>query len=122
MKFEEVLPALREGKQVRRKNGYYTYYLNKYSEDNYSFRDTVYNADRDIEANDIIADDWEIIEEPKTKVKYYPILIKQPSDNKVLISNSKFKDLEEAKLNAMGVEIIRIVTEIPELIEERDDF
>ena len=52
MKFEEVLPALRERKEIKRKN--WKSYLSYFATDN----------DIDVlNLNDVLADDWEIVDE-----------------------------------------------------------
>lgn len=59
MKFEEVLPALREGKKIRRKEWQKThYYIGS------RFCDVGY----ELSLTDLLADDWEIVKEKK-KVK-----------------------------------------------------
>ena len=55
MKFEEVLPALREGKKIRRRCGYYI--KNNRIVDEFGV------------ASDILQDDWEIVEEKNKKIK-----------------------------------------------------
>ena len=63
MKFEEVLPALREGKKVGRKKWDKSYYVNNYGE--------AY-----VDWEDLLATDWEIVKEPK-KVKLRDLTEKQ---------------------------------------------
>ena len=70
IKFEEVLPALREGIKVRRKDsswiGYYEcIYVNRVG---YVIPNRAYFDDYTLNTEDLNADDWEIIREPK-KVK-----------------------------------------------------
>lgn len=71
MKFEEVLPALREGKKIRRKDiiwqNYYGFLFISETE-NKIFSDNVVNDDYRITKKDLCTDDWEIIEKKK-KVK-----------------------------------------------------
>ena len=71
MKFEEVLPALRVGKKIRRGDivwqNYYGFLFISETENKIS-SDNVRNDDYKIIAKDLIADDWEIVEEPK-KIK-----------------------------------------------------
>ena len=59
MKFEEVSPALREGKKIRRKCMPYGYYhiKNNHIVDEYGELYTF------AVASDILQDDWEIVEE-----------------------------------------------------------
>ena len=71
MKFEEVLPALREGKKIRRKDivwrNYYGFLFISETE-NKIFSDNVDNYDYKIIKEDLLAEDWEIVKEKK-KVK-----------------------------------------------------
>ena len=71
MKFEEVLPALREGKKIRREDtvwkNYYGFLFISETEDKI-FSDNVVNDNYRIAKKDLNSDDWEIVEEPK-KVK-----------------------------------------------------
>ena len=71
MKFEEVLPALREGKKVRRKN-------DRVWENNYGFifikdgkivSDNVDNDKYILAEKDLNADDWELIEIHSVKLR-----------------------------------------------------
>lgn len=66
MKFEEILPALREGKKIRRKDivwqNYYGFLLTSETE-NKIFSDNVDNCDYKITKDDLNADDWEIYQE-----------------------------------------------------------
>lgn len=71
MKFEEVLPALREGKKIRRKDrvwqNNYGFLLISETE-NKIFSDNAWESDYKITKDDLNADDWEIVKEKK-KVK-----------------------------------------------------
>lgn len=64
-------------------------------------------------------------EEPKKMVKYYPALVK--SKNGILkVSLDKFHCFDEAKLfhyrfENNSLKALRLITEIPELIEEREE-
>ena len=67
MKFEEVLPALRDGKKIRRKAWYEKYFiycegLSVYKEDgvNYCF----------MGCDQLLCDDWEVFEEPEPDWEY----------------------------------------------------
>ena len=68
MKFEEVLPALREGKKIRRKNivwkNYYGYLFVIENKDKI-FSDSAGNDDYKLTKEDLLVDDWEIVKEPK---------------------------------------------------------
>lgn len=63
MKFEEVLPAFRDGKEVRRAS-----WANK--DFTLSFDDLDNSYPHSLYFNDIFADDWEIIEEPEPDWEY----------------------------------------------------
>ncbi len=71
MKFEEVLPALREDKKIKRRNtvweNYYGFIFMSKTE-NKIFSDNVVNCNYKITKEDLNADDWEIVKEKK-KVK-----------------------------------------------------
>ena len=73
MKFEEVIPALREGKKIRRKDlGRIEYY--QYIYVNYSGNlapGGINFAGYPLKMSDFEADDWEIVKEPKkVKLRY----------------------------------------------------
>lgn len=74
MRFEEVLPALRQGKKIRRKDKvwqlYYVFLSIRRKEDKIDkiFSNNIINWNYTITKKDLNADDWEIIKEPK-KVK-----------------------------------------------------
>lgn len=59
---------------------------------------------------------------PEKKVKYYPVLVRMPNDVVYATGGEfRFRDLEEAQRRVhwpSGTILIRLVTEIPELIEE----
>lgn len=71
MKFEEVLPALREGKKIRREDtvwkNYYGFLFISETE-NKIFSDNVVNDNYRITKEDLKSDDWKIVQEKK-KVK-----------------------------------------------------
>lgn len=81
MKFEEVLPAFRDGKEVRRAS-----WANK--DFTLSFDDLDNSYPHSLYFNDIFADDWEIIEEPEPDWQYI-------IDHKCLC---RFWDDEEVKV------------------------
>ena len=66
MKFEEILPALREGKKIRRKDivwqNYYGFLIISETE-NKIFSDNADNSDYKITKDDLNTDDWEIYQE-----------------------------------------------------------
>lgn len=137
MRFEEVLPALREGKKVKSSNWKDSYFIFKELNDNgpdyllgsgsIGFRIELMSTE------DILNSDWEIYEEPKKKVKYYPALLKLQTYlggkgfvNIYFVSSTPifFKDFEDAKKHfkdKTDLIPIRLITEIPELIEEREE-
>ncbi len=71
MKFEEILPALRKGKKIRRKDytpDYYIY-LDNDCLDGESLKSFLPTFSRIVDcfslsSKDLLADDWEIVEEP----------------------------------------------------------
>lgn len=117
MKFEEILPALRNGKKIRKSCWLEGEYINLYGiciRNENGNKYSLYWAD-------IIEENWELYEEPKQKVKYYPALVKC-NTQEYMVSVQKFKDEKEAEeTNGMFTTFVRLVTEIPELIEERDE-
>ena len=73
MKFEEVLPALKEGKKIRRSFRSNEHYIELVGCD---FYDNRTNKEYYFNLNDFIADSWEIVKEPK-KVKLKDLTEKQ---------------------------------------------
>jgi hypothetical protein len=66
MKFEEVLPALREGKRVRQRKGAWNDW-------------TSFNEMMSVSTKSLLADDWEIEPEPKKPIGLnYPINEENP--------------------------------------------
>lgn len=122
-KFEEVLPALREGKKIRRKCFAENYFLDK--------NDCIIDIFETFEEL-LEHDDWEIVEEPKQKVKYYPALVTHEDClHYELIYNMTFKDEKDAikyfTYDSRTSDVydpykfIRLITEIPELIKEHEE-
>lgn len=68
MRFEEVLPALRTGKKIRRKDivweNYYGF-LFVIENQNKIFSDSALNDDYKLTKEDLLVDDWEIVGEKK---------------------------------------------------------
>lgn len=116
MKFEEVLPSLREGKKIKRKNAEKDYWLN----DSFISNDINNRTYDTILIEDLLADDWEIVEEPKKKFKYYPALYQFKNSKRYRITGDVYKHFNECPEHP-GQEFIRLITEIPELIEEREE-
>lgn len=103
MKFEEILPYIREGRKFRKRHS-----------------DLIYDKDSSIALNlkYLLSDEYELVRE---KIKYYPALIEGPL-NGFKITYDTFKDYEEARNNLhVNIRLIRLITEIPELIEEREE-
>ncbi len=109
MKFEEVLPALREGEKIKRKIWYedINYIILNENKEIISFKWGIYDA---LSIKDLLADDWEVIEEPN-KVKLRDLTEEQfPKvrydnlfkENDWLIKN---KDLRSDKFLDQEVEI-----------------
>lgn len=73
MKFEEVLPSLKEGKKIRRKCHPNRYYI--YIENNHIFNEIGDLYTFGVEA-DILQDNWEIVKEKK-KVKLRDLTMEQ---------------------------------------------
>lgn len=80
MRFEEVLPALREGKKIRRGGivwrNYYGFLFISETENKISSDSVVENCGYKITKDDLKADDWEIIKEKK-KVKLRDLTAEQ---------------------------------------------
>lgn len=116
MKFEEIIPLARKNKKIRCVDWEPEEFIicigiNFYDQDN-----EIYNLFAAIEILDC---EWEIFKE---KVKYYPPLVKGVG-NICYTINTKFKDLQEAKKYFVDekyiFELVGLLTEFPELIEER---
>ncbi len=115
-KFEEVLPALREGKKIR--------VIDSSIEKDWVYFDkNIKKGYQQIYMDQILSDSWELCEEPKQKVPYYPVLYK--FNNKIKIS-----DEDECYQNDLHFyrerkneqfQFIRLITEIPELIDWRNE-
>ena len=93
MKLEEVLPALREGKKIRRKdivwgNFYGVLFISETGDK--IFSDNVDNCDYKILKEDLLAEDWEIVKELK-KVKLRD-LTKEQYEKWVSKNCAKYKD------------------------------
>jgi hypothetical protein len=86
MKFEEVLPAFREGKKIRR---------DAWDEKDY----VVINGGFELSDRSIMANDWEIVPEPKKPKLLAPCLCK--SVGNIWISN-KIYESKEAAINDIG--------------------
>jgi hypothetical protein len=119
MKFEEVLPLLKAGKRAKREswksNEFFCPAKKLFLDDN--------GYHISLNVDDVLAEDWVILKE---KVKYYPVLVRYESfesDDMYFFSVRLYKTVEEAKkfLEPEGLDVIRLVTNIPELIEEREE-
>lgn len=103
MKFEEILPYIREGRKFRKRHS-----------------DLIYDKDSSIALNlkYLLSDEYELVRE---KIKYYPALIEGPPKD-FRISQGLFKNDKEARDNLhVNIGFVRLITEIPELIEEREE-
>ncbi len=88
MKFEEVLPALREGKKVRRKS--------------WAARDYIVGGSSyELSACSLMADDWEVYEEPKKPRLLAPAFVKwEKSDHPEL--TAELYESEEVARKEVG--------------------
>jgi hypothetical protein len=99
MKFEEVLPALREGKKITRDGWGPSYY---YKLDLNSMK-IVNSLDDVIKTENLIKfNDWEIVKEiVKEKIKYYPVMIKYSySSGCYTVLPEKYKSLIDVPFSA----------------------
>ncbi len=116
MKLEEVLQAYRDGKTIV--YGIYAFNI-------------ISNQARLQNAEDfqIIGDMWTI---KKEKVKKYPVLLQRIGDSwndfyleRYTVTEDLFCDFEDAKMYFYDrrdiLKVIRLITEIPELIEEVEE-
>jgi hypothetical protein len=121
MRFEEILPALKEGKKCRSvewKPECFIY-TDKYKVNFIDENTNLYELDAET-----ILSEWEIYEEPKEKekVKCYRALYKNKHSGNYRLSNMLYKDDTDAVKDVNIFEdFIRLITEIPELIEEREE-
>jgi hypothetical protein len=123
-KFEDVFPALREGKKIRRRD----YPSRRYLEATNNFiylKDSYETSLKQLYSfeNEIFMQDWEIYEEPKQKVPYYPVLYKFFDKIKISDEDERYQnDLHFFRTRKNEkFEFIRLITEIPELIDWRDE-
>lgn len=105
MKFEECIPALRLGKKIKRPG--WGEFCHLHANDNFKIGEW------------LEYDDFEIVENPKQKVKYYPALV-YDSFNKPYISNLLYKNEEQAMIY-FGCNFIRLIKEVPEAVEEKEE-
>lgn len=123
MKIEEVLRvlcALRDGKKIRRRSFEFLYA--KFKDGKYViFDQNGVEAPYTLNETNIMSENWEIVEEPNQKVKYYPALLENKSEK--YLSLYKYRNLNHALdcCSSETITVIRLITEIPELIEERDE-
>jgi hypothetical protein len=105
VKFEEVLPAFRKGRKIRRKGWH---------------EKSVFDTASFIYSGDFLKEDWETVKE---KVPHYHGLIKIQT-NKLIVTDRTYKSIEdiEQDFNNHGIkcEVLRLLTDIPELIEYRE--
>ncbi len=89
MKFEEVLPALREGKRVKRKSWDTGAFITSASSGN-------------IAAKSLMADDWEVYEEPKKPRLLAPALFRELGRTMIIVTQELYATEQEAKDDAAG--------------------
>lgn len=122
MKFEtieEMIEALNEGKKVRSVSWRKECYLIKEKNSNSVFDEYGENHQFSFKSLRL---KWELFEEPKEKVRYYPALYTMKSNNRYYVSEILYKNAILAKNDENIINTFtRLITEIPELIEERDE-
>ena len=79
MRFEEILPALKEGKKIRRNYWWEGHYIKRGYKLVEGEINNQYHAAYGLTIMDLEADDWEIIKEPK-KVKLRDLTAEQLND------------------------------------------
>ncbi len=118
MRFEDALPLVRCGKKIRRQCWSTRSFLFLKNGSLVDKDECCYVSDFDT----LLAEDWETVKE---KFKYYPVLVQSCNfKDKPYITDTQFKTVEDAKKHFevnKYCEVIRMVTEIPELIDERDE-
>lgn len=121
MKLEEVLPGMRQGRNIRRKAWIEDAKYPVFRHLGFSIDlDEVCIIDIDDKTyplceKDFFADDWEFITK---KVKKYPALIFVKNIMRVTTSDMCFRTIEDAQQALKGyADVIRLVTNVPDLIE-----
>jgi len=116
MKFSQATALLEQGKKIRRdlwvKNVFIYIKNGELLSSNGMY--TILNPD------EIVADDWELYEEPKKKriVKMWPAIIKA-GDNECYISSYLYCSIESAK--SANRNTVRLLTEYPAVEIEVDE-
>lgn len=108
MKFEEVLPAYREGRDIE-----------IYCRNSHKWVEISCHGNWMLKTDALKNCEFRI---KKEKVKYYPVLCVQ--DGKYFITYDKHKRLEDCSFvygDVINKHSVRLITEIPELIEEREE-
>ena len=138
MKFEEALKNLKEGKKIRRKNncGWVAFNngnLLRYDLSSSRIGELVKGNDS-FSLADVLADDWEVVEEkkkwwkPEKRTQYYVIhgdgdvericYTNNPSDNRAIFMGNCFKTEEEAKFM---VEKLKVIHELEKFAFENNE-
>lgn len=116
MKFSQAMSMLEQGKKIRRASWHTETFL--YIESG-KMLTTHGNRCRAFEPDELMADDWELYEEPKKKriVKMWPAIIKA-GDNDCYISSYLYCSIESAK--SANRHTVRLLTEYPAIEIETD--
>lgn len=115
MKFEEVLPYYRDGEEIE--------YYNTH-EDKWMMLPGIGSCNGALQISFLMYGDFRIV---KKKIKYYPALVRDnvlEGDYLSYLGKNKYKNESEALKDIERGEryyFVRLITEIPELIEERDE-
>ena len=83
MKFEEVLPSLREGKAIKRTGGFFSRYIGYYKLIDNQLWDMYENLVNALDTFELLADDWEIVEEKTIKEDEFMAKNKECQDSYV---------------------------------------
>lgn len=140
MNFKEAYQKMLEGKKIRRKgdNGYFYYDEDMKQVYHYISEKCFNNLAVDIEMEDALAEDWEVVEETKSKVKvwkpnknekycyiggdgdiYHTVNVNLTVDDCIFSIGNYFKTDEEAE---HMVEKLRVIKELQDFaIENRDE-
>ena len=113
----EIIEALLEGKKVRKTNWEKYYYIEIKKGNDYvsTQRNDWYNFNKKA-----LLSNWEIVKE---RVPYYPVLVRIRGLSSPHVKYESFKNLKDAEeyWTPKNLEVIRLITEIPELIEWREE-
>lgn len=139
MNFKEAYQKMLEGKKVRRKgdNGYFYYDENTKHVYHYISEKGFDNSTVNIEMEDALAEDWEVVEETKSKVKvwkpnknekycyiggdgdiYHTVNVNLTVDDCIFSIGNYFKTDEEAE---HMVEKLKVIKELQDFALEHND-